>query len=104
MISAIGIAAAGLNAAGVRVETAARQVAASGGQAANAVSAQTGVTGSAPGGGSGLAPASAIAAQEGASLGDAAISFKEAELNYRVQAALLGRLHDIEGELLKAFD
>jgi len=103
MLSAIGIAAAGLNAAGARVETAARGVASSGAQAVSANSEQIGATGSAPGGSS-LSPATAIAAQQGGSLGDAAVSFKEAELNYKVQAALLGRLHDIEGELLKIFD
>ena len=102
MISAIGIASAGLQAAGARVETAARNVVSSGVQAVQAVNDQLNGASVAPG--SAASPATALAAQESGSLSDAAVSFKEAELNYKVQVALLGRLHDIENELLKTFD
>ena len=100
MISAIGIAAAGLSAAGARVEAAARNVAHAGAQAVEAQSGQPAGAGASPGGGTASSD-TLIAAQQSSSLGDAAVSFKQAELTYKFQAALLGRLHDIEGEVLK---
>ena len=103
MLSAIGIASAGLAQAGARLETAARNVVSSGAQASNAINAQINGSGSAPSAG-GATPATAIAAQESGSLSDAFISFKEAELSYKFQTALLGRLHDIEADFLKTFD